>query len=412
MALRLLRFLLVLFVVHNVVSVQDPFVHFHNFKLVRTQIDTDEQLRFVEDLNLDVWSRDSALVLGENDIMMNPSMMRVLSTSGIKLRTIIDDVEQRISRERMEHQNRSTAFGASWYDSYHTYGEIVQHLQDLATSFPEIVKYTPSIGISIEGKEIPVLIVGGTSPQKKIFFLGGQHAREWINPATTLFVTEQLITLYATDPEVKAIVDAVEFWVVPMANPDGYSYTWNTNRLWRKNRRPNVGGTYGVDLNRNWDDHWGGLGSSDLPSSDTYRGTAPFSEPETAQISTFMKNSGPYAGAIDFHSYGQLILRPYGWADSDPPNEATIKEVGDTMRDRILQQSSTPYTSQHAYQLYYCSGIASDWFQTGGGAPLAYTIELRDTGNFGFQLPANQIIPTGDEVWSAMKYYAQFIRDN
>jgi len=208
---------------------------------------------------------------------------------------------------------------------------------------------------------------------------------------------------------VKTLLDTTQFFFVPLVNPDGYVFSWQgtANRLWRKNRRLNTGGSYGVDLNRNWNDHWGGDGSSGTPTSDTYRGTAPFSEPETAAVSQYVLANLPFNGAIDYHSYSQLILRPYGWTTALPPNDATAKLVGDTIRARILAVNNVAYTSQASWQLYYTAGTSQDWYYSGATVPLSYTIELRDTGTYGFQLPAAQIKPTGTENWAGFLYFAQ-----
>lgn len=162
-----------------------------------------------------------------------------------------------------------------------------------------------------------------------------------------------------------------------------------------------------MDLNRNWDDHWGGQGSSHTPSSDTYCGTAPFSEPESKAVASYITANGPFKGAIDYHSYSQLILRPYGWSSTPPPNDAFAKTVGDTVRARILAVNNVPYTSEPSWQLYYTTGSAQDWYYGQAKIPLSFTIELRDTGTYGFQLPANQIKPTGAENWAGFLYFAQ-----
>lgn len=190
-------------------------------------------------------------------------------------------------------------------------------------------------------------------------------------------------------------------------------YTWgNANqRLWRKNRRLNAGGSYGVDLNRNWDEHWGGEGSSGTPTSDTYRGTAPFSEPESKAVSSYCLANGPFAGAIDYHSYSQLVIRPWGWTTTPIPNDAEVKAVGDTMSARILSVNNVAYTSEAGWELYKTSGGANDWYYGDQAKiPYSFTIELRDTGTYGFQLPANQIKPTGAENWAAFLYFAQTVK--
>src|SRR5690606_14934327 len=130
---------------------------------------------------------------------------------------------------------------------------------------------------------------GAASNRPQSLWWGGQHAREWINIPVPIYHAEQLLTRYDTDPEIRALVDSVEFIFVPTMNPDGYEYTWTNNRLWRKNRRDHPNSScFGVDLNRNWGFQWGGAGASTNRCNDTYRGTAPFSEPETQVMRDFI----------------------------------------------------------------------------------------------------------------------------
>jgi len=303
-----------------------------------------------------------------------------------------------------------------FFIAYHTYDEISSFLVNLSSTYPTITKYIPSIGTSVQGRDIFAISITGTTtnPKNRIFISGGQHAREWVSPATTLYIINQLVSLYATNATVQNILDNTVIFFVPLVNPDGYAYTWaaSTNRLWRKNRRANAGGSFGVDLNRNWNDHWGGTGSSGTPTSDTYRGTAPFSEPETLAVSNFLTANAPYGGAIDYHSYSQLILRPYGWSSTPPPNDALSKTVGDNIRNYIFAVYGVSYVSEPSWQLYYTAGTAQDWYYGQAKVPLSYTIELRDTGTYGFQLPANQIKPTGAENWNGFVYFAQAVLAN
>ena len=105
---------------------------------------------------------------------------------------------------------------------------------------------------------------------------------------TTVYFADALIQRYDLDPQIQALVDGVEFTIVPIVNTDGYVYSHVTERLWRKNRRDNGDGTFGVDLNRNWSVDWGGPGSAGNTASNTYRGPTPFSEPETQAIRDFV----------------------------------------------------------------------------------------------------------------------------
>jgi len=227
-----------------------------------------------------------------------------------------------------------------------------------------------------------------------------------------MYIVHHLLSEYGKDDRVTKIVDEVEFTIVPMVNPDGYEYTWTTNRLWRKNRKRNNDGSYGVDLNRNWDDHWGGAGSSSNPSSDTYHGTGPFSEPESKATSSYLAQLFPNVlAAIDFHSYSQLVLRPYGWTETLCPDNAALKKLGDGVRDAIYSVHKKDYISERSIDLYITTGTASDWFYQ-EGVWGAYTIELRDTGRYGFQLPPAEIIPTGQEIFHSMLYFVDHVLKN
>ena len=141
-----------------------------------------------------------------------------------------------------------------------------------------------------------------------------------------LYQLNELTSKYATDARIKALVDSREIWIVPMVNPDGVEYDIATGsyRSWRKNRQPNSGSSaVGTDLNRNWGFQWGCCGgSSGTFSSETYRGPSPFSAPETQRVRDFV-NSRVVGGAqqikahIDWHTYSELILWPYGYTTAD-----------------------------------------------------------------------------------------------
>jgi len=348
---------------------------------------------------------------------VNDEQMFELLKIEVAFDILVPDVEQHLAdgqRDLEQSRMNEDAILADFFIAYHQYDGFVAYLRNITYVYPSISTFVPSIGKSVQGRDIFAVTIGSKSPRKKIFVSGGQHAREWVAPSTTMFILTQLITLYSSNSAVRTLLDNNQFIFVPLVNPDGYVFTWTgtNNRLWRKNRRLNTGGTYGVDLNRNWDIQWGGVGSSHTPSSDTYCGTAPFSEPESSAVRDYLNsfNSpvGAVGGAIDYHSYSQLILRPYGYTNALPPNDAIAKLVGDTIRARILAVNNVAYTSQASWQLYYTTGSAQDWYYS-KGVPLAYTIELRDTGTYGFQLPAAQIKPTGTENWAGFLYFAQYV---
>jgi len=291
-------------------------VHFHGYKVIRASLTTQEQIQAVYDMNLDVWSRDGlAVIATDNDIMVDGAAIKVLTEMGVQFSVTIDDVESHLQNGKKSNMNFTAgARGLSpFHNAYHTYDEIIKFITNLTSTYPQLCKLVPSIGSSIEGRAIPAIeITGGKAPTKTILISGGQHAREWVSPATVLYILDQLLSFYGTDTATTTLVDNFSIYIVPLVNPDGYTFTHTNNRLWRKNRRLNSGGSYGVDLNRNWNEHWCEYGASRTQSSDTYCGTAAFSEPETKALSSYITQHTPAGAYIDFHSYGQLVLRPYG----------------------------------------------------------------------------------------------------
>jgi len=389
-------------------------------KIIRVKVENNEQLdrlRKVLPDNVDIWSREGNLAVGWNDIRADGALQSAIAEVCPHIEVAIEDVQQLVQqeRDRLNGRANNNAPGASWFDDYHRYADIVSYQKTLAQTYSNLITFIPSIGKSIEGRDIPALRINATNNganTKRILWTGGQHAREWIGPATVLYITTQLVSLYGKDATVTSFLQQFEFDIVAQINPDGYEYTWTGDRLWRKNRRKNNAASYGVDLNRNWDDHWGGEGSSPIPSSDTYHGTAAFSEPETKATATWIQGLPNIWAGIDFHSYSQLVLRPYGWTTAPCPDETALKTIGDGVSSAIKTQSGKTYVSETSADLYIACGTASDWFYSHdiwGG----YTIELRPPENdvrTGFVLPPDQIIPTGDEIWAAMKYFVAAVQ--
>jgi len=385
-------------------------VRYDGHKVIRVRTNTLQEVKRLQSIlpvNTDIWSYDSNLVLGTNDIRVDPELLANISANNFAYDTWIQDVEQYLNAPEVITELPPGA--DPWYTSYHTYAEIVARLKQIAANY-SIVTFTASIGKSIEGRDIPSIVFGAATSTyvKRIFWNGGQHAREWIGPPTVLYITEQLLAEYAAGNTVaRDLIAKLQFVVVPICNPDGYEYSWTRDRLWRKNRRANTGGTFGVDLNRNWNIKWGGSGSSSNPSSDTYHGTSAFSEPETKAISTYINSLNAnknIIAAIDFHSYSELILRPYGWTTALCPDEVKLKAYGADIQARIRATHGQVYDNIKSIDLYITTGTASDWYYDIGIVG-AYCIELRDKGRNGFRLPANEIIPTGQEIYAGVKQF-------
>jgi hypothetical protein len=227
--------------------------------------------------------------------------------------------------------------------------------------------------------------------EPEVLFSCGQHAREHLTIEMCLYLVNELTTKYATDAQIRGLVDSREIWVVVNVNPDGSEYDVATGsyRSWRKNRQPNSGSSYvGTDLNRNWSYQWGCCGgSSGSTSSETYRGPSPFSAPETARLRDFV-NSRVVGGVqqikagIDFHTYSELVLWPYGYTRSDTAtgltaaDQAALSQLGRNMA------ASNGYTPEQASDLYIADGTINDWLW-GQYKIFSYTFEMYPTGTAG-----------------------------
>jgi murein tripeptide amidase MpaA len=233
-----------------------------------------------------------------------------------------------------------------------------------------------------------------------IVLMGGHHAREWVSVDVPFLIAKHLLTRYNSDTLITRLVNSAEIWVVPMVNPDGHQYSVTTQRLWRKNRRNNGDGTFGVDLNRNYGYQWAGPGSSGDTFSEIYRGPSAFSEPETQAVRDFLQAHTPKA-LISYHSFSQLILYPWGYTHNPAPDESLLNNLAVALADRIHTVHGQNYTPEQASDLYLASGDTTDWLYGLFAVP-AVTIELRPASSTpGFELPENQIQPTFEENLSA-----------
>jgi hypothetical protein len=239
--------------------------------------------------------------------------------------------------------------------------------------------HVDSVGASYEGRPILAVKVGppDDSPGRpNVLFLGTHHAREWIATAVAM----KLIRWLADSGSVLTATHDV--WVIPVENPDGYQYTFTTDRYWRKNRRPNANGSYGVDPNRNYPAFWGAddVGSSGIQYAETYRGTAPGSEPETQAVIAFHAAHPPVV-ALSYHSYGGLVLYPWGFHAGelapDLPRFQSLagSDLGPAVTDHVPESSLDHYHPGPGWNLYTTNGEYTDWaYRTYG--TIAFTTEL------------------------------------
>ena len=271
----------------------------------------------------------------------------------------------------------------SWDES----GGIRDQMYALASRHPQLAKLV-KLGTTIQGREIlAIKLTQGARGQKDgsrpaVLYSSTQHAREWISTE----VNRRLMNWYvdrwlANDKPVKDLLKSNELWFVLVANPDGYEYTFDSERLWRKNLRDNnadgqISVGDGVDPNRNYPNHWGydDEGSSSIPSSETYRGTGPASEPETRALMGLLDRVG-FAFQVNWHSAGEWLLYAEGWQTATPTADDAIYFALSGNLDRPAIEGFHPGLSSDV--LYVTNGETTDYAHAVTGA-LAWTPELSE----------------------------------
>ncbi|XP_067620074.1 uncharacterized protein [Eurosta solidaginis] len=295
------------------------------------------------------------------------------------------------------------------WERYHQLNHTYDWLRALVKAYPNQVSLIVA-GKSYEGRDILGVRISydnsntASGKRRSIFIEGGLHAREWISPAVTTYIINQLLT--SSDKRVRKIAESHVWYVVPHINPDGFVRTYTTDRLWRKNAKP-YGKCFGVDINRNFDFHWDEIGASNDPCEEDYAGPKPFSEIETQTLSEYInKIKDELVLYLSFHSYSQVLIFPYGYTNARPATYTNLKRVSDVAVAAISKRYGTQYVGGIAYEVEYPdSGTSTDWAYGEINIPYVYCYELRPLGNVtwdGFVLPANKIIPTGEETMDSV----------
>ena len=389
-----------------------PVVTYEGQQVVRVTHQTGEELARAIELGDSVWSE--RVGRGPVDIQMSAEAVATLRAEGIEVEVIIDNLQAVVDREQAEiaagNANRARGGDAIDYANYHPFADHVMFMNQIVAERPDLASIQ-SIGQTLEGRDIWNVNItgpGDASNRPQVAINSTIHAREWITTPASAYLMENLVRGYDTNPRVRNLMDTVDWYITPVLNADGYVYSWQTERFWRKNRRNNGGGSFGVDLNRNFSADWGGNGSSNDPNSEIYRGTAPFSEPESTVISNFMSSMDDLRAHVDTHSYSQLVLHAPGTFAQVVPNQAELAVVAQEMSTAILSTHGILYTPQRSLDLYEAGGTFGDWSVVALDA-FGFTIEARpDSGaGGGFAPPASQILPTAQEIYRAYLVMAE-----
>jgi carboxypeptidase T len=316
---------------------------------------------------------------------------------GLRVDLIHADLEAHY-RSRLAPE-KSDSFGI-----YHNYPEAVAFMDSLRMLYPEVVSQRWSLGQGHEGRDLWCFRMSDNpdvdEDEPEVLFDGVHHAREVMASEFCLMFAQYLAQGYESgDGEIVSLLQGREIYFVPVVNPDGFVYNdWGD--MWRKNRRNNGDGTYGVDLNRNYPYEWGGAGSSGFTYDVTYRGPSAGSEPETQAMMSLI-NAHQFVTGNSVHTYGDLTLFPWGYTISHTPDHSTFVLMGEEMT-RV-----NGYTyGQPPAVLYEVSGGAIDWSygaQTEHPKIFAFSSELGGDSD-GFWPPESRRQALFDENLDAALY--------
>lgn len=419
---------------------------YHGYKVLRVATKNAAEEKFIFNLSerlgsdVDLWTEDSSARYA--DILVSPELQphikRAFRQHGLHYETIIHDVQKLIDSSMPSRRKKRALLGPYSannfsYTQYHTYEEILQWMKNFAKANPSVVKLF-NVTNSYEGRDVMGVKIGTRGFWKpSIWIDSGLHAREWIAPATAVYVAQYLVKHYKTHAEIRSLLRKFDFYILPVANPDGYEHSWNEDRLWRKTksihkehmrkamlRNFEWSGevercSIGVDANRNFGYHWGEAGANvNDPCSNVYAGPYAFSEPETKGMKNFIEWEIPRLKLyLSFHSYGQLWLGAWGYASDRPKNFNAQRNAADAAIRAIMNAGRKNYTfGTIANLMYPASGTSIDYFHS-TGVPYAFAVELRPEENeptLGFLYPSKYIEPTGKEIVHGLLAISKHIR--
>ena len=275
------------------------------------------------------------------DALLDSFQIDILKKSGYPYEIIIDDVTKdylertKDSREKIKTKKpcQPLGFGYGSMGGFYTFSEVVAQLDTMRLLYPNLITVKDSIGASIEGRTIWAVKISDNpdvnESEPQVFYNALIHANEQQGMMTIIYFMYYLLENYGTNPEVTYLIDNRELYFVPVFNPDGYAYNEqispNGGGMWRKNRRDNGGGIFGVDMARNFGYMWGydNLGSSPIPSAIDYRGTGPFSEPESQTIREFCIEHNFFTSCT-YHTFWNIIFPPWGYNLEQTPDSTTF----------------------------------------------------------------------------------------
>ena len=345
----------------------------------------------------------------EIEMIVNSLELKKLNENGFSPIVIRPNMES-FFRDRLFAQSSTDKFAVGSMGGFYTFQESLNKLSSFRKKHKSLISAPIRIGESIEGRPILAYRISDnadtTEPNEpEVLYTALHHAREPQTLMTVLYFMEKLLQGYGKNPEITYLINHRQMWFIPIVNPDGYVHNQEINPngggLWRKNRRQNSGGSFGIDLNRNYSYFWGfnDNGSSPNPSDETFRGLSAFSEPETSAIRNFV-NSHNFYLALNYHSFRNLWIYPWGFKNEETSDKLIFREYARWMtRENHYRIGTTLDTLG-----YLTNGEAGDWLygesRFGKQKIIAMTPEIGDfTDNF---WPSqNRILPLAIENYKA-----------
>jgi len=390
-----------------------------NFKLVECTVKDASHLSVLRALELkskiNLWS-DVPSEEGTMLLSVSPSEFAAVKTAlkhaQIQTEVVEEDLQKLVDEERAGVVSTYSTHRALRDDIYESYDQIIASIEYYQTqpSVGTIRKFI--VGKTYLGKNIVGIQINNdaTNPNKKLIVMEcGIHAREWISTSTCNYLIHQLIT---KQDHYKSLLDRYEFRIIPSTNPDGYEYSMNKERLWRKNREP-FGRCSGVDLNRNFKagPHCG-VGTENDTCSEVYCGPAPFSSAETNSLNKYMtgiKDRVDYY--VSLHAFGLMWMYPYSYTYQQSADHKELDARAKIGAQAITKLTKTNYrVGPIASTIYAVTGSSIDWAYDSLGIKKSYILELQPSqsgsniiGGRGFILPATRIRSVGNETFTGLQ---------
>jgi hypothetical protein len=388
------------------------------YSLIDISVPDVRTLREIAKLGIAV-DHFSGKIGGNLQIVVTDRDIEELKKSGFLFRVLEENIVEAYNKKALKKGYDALGFGKGSMGGFYTYNEVISQLDSMYLHYPNLITQKDTVATSIEKRGIWFVKISDNPTvdenESEVFYNALTHAREPQGMMSLIYFMWYLLENYGKNNEVTYLVNNREMYFIPVVNPDGYEYNRtiapNGGGMWRKNRRKNSDGSFGVDLNRNYGHNWGydNVGSSNITTSDVYRGTGPFSEPETQAIKKFCE-SRQFKLTLNYHTYGNLLIYPWGYKASFETSDSLIFR---DYANELTEVNNYSFGTGDQTVGYLVNGDADDWMygeQTTKAKILSMTPEVGYytdgvNGN-GFWSKPERILPLAQENLSANLFLA------